>query len=96
MIAHHSVAEWRRTRIDSAGIFARREAAISVWRGHPVYDTTDFKQVDKWELSRPIQDGLGRIDLGFDEDINEEPGFYTGIFNVQDAVVTAASWESRA
>jgi hypothetical protein len=22
-----------------------------------IYDTTDFKQVDKWELSRPIEDG---------------------------------------
>src|SRR5215831_11790636 len=25
------------------------------------YDTTDFKHVDKWELSRPIEDGLGRL-----------------------------------
>jgi len=51
-----------------------------------VYDTTDFKQVDKWEISRPIEDGFGRINFGFPEDLNEEPGFYTGIFNVQDAV----------
>ena len=50
------------------------------------YDTTDFKQVDKWEISRPIEDGFGRINLGFPDDLNEEPGFYTGIFNVQDAV----------
>ncbi len=51
-----------------------------------VYDTTDFKQVDKWEISRPIEDGVGRMNLSFREDLNEEPGFYTGIFNVQDAV----------
>jgi hypothetical protein len=51
-----------------------------------VYDTTDFKQVDKWEISRPIEDGFGRINVGFPDDLNEEPGFYTGIFNVQDAV----------
>jgi hypothetical protein len=51
-----------------------------------VYDTTDFKQVDKWELSRPIEDGFGRINFGFPEDLNEESGFYTSIFNVQDAV----------
>jgi hypothetical protein len=50
------------------------------------YDTTDFKQVDKWELSRPIEDGFGRINFGFPTDLNEEPGFYTSIFNVQDAV----------
>ena len=23
-----------------------------------IYDTTDFKQVDKWELSRPLEEGL--------------------------------------
>lgn len=51
-----------------------------------VYDTTDFKQVDKWEISRPIEDGFGRIDLSFPSDVNEAPGFYTGIFNVTDAV----------
>ncbi len=51
-----------------------------------VYDTTDFKQVDKWELSKPIEDGFGRINFGFPDDLNEERGFYTSIFNVQDAV----------
>jgi hypothetical protein len=51
-----------------------------------VYETTDFKQVDKWELSRPIEDGFGRINLNMREDLNEEPGFYTGVFHVQDAV----------
>ncbi len=50
------------------------------------YDTTNFKQVDKWELSRPIEEGFGRINFGFPTDLNEEPGFYTSIFNVQDAV----------
>jgi hypothetical protein len=51
-----------------------------------VYDTTDFRQVDKWELSRPLEDGFGRINLGFPDDLNEDPGFFTGVFNVQDAV----------
>lgn len=50
------------------------------------YDTTDFKQVDKWEISRPVEDGFGRINFGFSEDTNEEPGFFTGMFTVQDAV----------
>src|SRR5262245_7702157 len=26
-----------------------------------IYDTTEFKQVDKWELSRPLEEGLGRL-----------------------------------
>jgi len=51
-----------------------------------VYDTTEFKQVDKWELSRPLEDGLGRVNFGFPQDINEEPGYSTSIFTVQDAV----------
>lgn len=51
-----------------------------------IYDTTDFKQVDKWELSRPIEDGFGRINFNAMDDTNEEPGYFTGIFTVQDAV----------
>ena len=51
-----------------------------------VYDTTDFKQVDKWELSRPLEDGLGRLNFGPSDDLNEERGYTTGIFTVQDAV----------
>ena len=51
-----------------------------------IYDTTDFKEVDKWELSRPLEDGFGRINFGNLDDTYEEPGYYTGIFTVQDAV----------
>ena len=51
-----------------------------------IYDTAEFKQVDKWELSRPIEEGFGRINFGSMDDINEEPGFFTGIFTVQDPV----------
>ena len=49
-----------------------------------IYDTADLKVVDKWELSRPLEDGLGRINLGPADDVNEEPGFLTGIFTVDD------------
>lgn len=51
-----------------------------------VYDTTTFKEVDKWELSQPIEDGFGRINLGSLDDTYEEPGFYSGLFYVTDAV----------
>jgi hypothetical protein len=51
-----------------------------------IYDTTEFKQVDKWEISRPIEQGFGRIDFGALDIINEEPGFFTGLFTVQDPV----------
>jgi len=51
-----------------------------------IYDTTTFKQVDKWELSRPIEEGLGRFDFGPRDVLFEEPGFYSGLFFVQDPV----------
>jgi len=51
-----------------------------------VFDTAEFKQVDKWELSRPLEAGFGRIDFGAMDDLNDEPGYYTGIFNVKDDV----------
>jgi hypothetical protein len=51
-----------------------------------IYDTTDFKQVDKWELSRPLEEGLNRFDFGPRDVTFEEPGFYSGIFSVMDPV----------
>jgi hypothetical protein len=51
-----------------------------------IYDTKDFKEVDKWEISRPLEDGFGRINFGALDDSNEEPGFLTGLFTVQDPV----------
>src|SRR5262249_14457346 len=51
-----------------------------------IYDTTEFKQVDKWELSRPVEEGLGRFDFGPRDVTYEEPGYYTGIFNSADPV----------
>jgi hypothetical protein len=51
-----------------------------------VYETTDFKQVDKWEISRPIEEGLNRFDFGPRDVTFEEPGFYSGIFSMRDPV----------
>jgi len=51
-----------------------------------IYDTAEFKQVDKWELSRPLEEGLGRFDFGSRDTTYEEPGFYSGIFLMQDPV----------
>jgi hypothetical protein len=49
-----------------------------------VYETAGLKQVDKWELSRPVEDGFGRVQLGPGDDANEERGFFTGLFIVDD------------
>jgi hypothetical protein len=51
-----------------------------------IYDTSEFKQVDKWELSRPVEEGLARFDFGPRDTTYEEPGFYSGIFQMQDPV----------
>jgi len=51
-----------------------------------IYETQNFTQVDKWELSRPLEEGMGRIDFGALDILNEVPGFFSGIFSVQDPV----------
>jgi hypothetical protein len=51
-----------------------------------IYDTGNFAQVDKWELSKPIEEGFGRLEFGQSDAYNDEPGFYTAIFNVSDPI----------
>src|SRR5262249_35549749 len=51
-----------------------------------IYETNTFTQVDKWELSRPIEEGFGRLEFGSRDVWNDEPGFYTSLFTVQDPV----------
>lgn len=51
-----------------------------------IYETNTFTQVDKWELSRPIEEGFGRLEFGPRDVMNDEPGFYTALFNVSDPV----------
>jgi hypothetical protein len=51
-----------------------------------IYDTETFTQTDRWELSKPAEDGMGRLQAGATDAFNDEPGFYTGIFTVQDPV----------
>jgi hypothetical protein len=51
-----------------------------------IVETTNFTEVDTWALSRPLEPGLGRVNFGSVDDFNEDPGFFTGIFTVQDPV----------
>jgi hypothetical protein len=52
-----------------------------------VYSTDSLKQVDRWELSRTLfEEGFGRLNFFFPNDIYEEPGFYTGLFRTTDPV----------
>jgi hypothetical protein len=51
-----------------------------------VYDATTLKQLDSWNLSLPSEPGLGRLDMGSMDDINDEPGYFTGLFSMEDPV----------
>ena len=51
-----------------------------------IYETVNFTQTDTWALSKPIEDGVGRLSFGATDSTNDEPGFYTGIFTIQDPV----------
>jgi DNA-binding beta-propeller fold protein YncE len=51
-----------------------------------IYETEKFTQVDKWEMSKPVEDGFGRLDFGSTDAMNDDPGFYTGLFTVEDPV----------
>ncbi len=51
-----------------------------------ILETENFTEVDTWELSRPLEAGLGRVDFGPSDDVNDEPGFFTGLFTIEDPV----------
>ena len=51
-----------------------------------IYETTGMKQVDRWDLGQALEEGMGRFNFGFPDDLYEEPGFYSGMFRVTDPV----------
>lgn len=51
-----------------------------------VFDTTTMQQVDRWELSKPVEEGFGAFEFGQIDAANDEPGFYTAMFQVTDPV----------
>lgn len=51
-----------------------------------IVETENFTEVDTWPLSRPMEQGLGRVNFGPIDDINDDPGFFTGLFTTQDPV----------
>ena len=51
-----------------------------------IYDTQTLKQVDKWDLQRSVDDGLGNWSFGFPNSLYEERGFSTGLFRTTDPI----------
>jgi len=56
--------------------------------GHQIviYDVETMKQVDTWDLSVPVESGMGRLDPGSFDDSTDRPGFVTGVFTMRDAL----------
>ena len=51
-----------------------------------ILETTNFTEVDTWQLSRQIEPGLGRVNFGSVDDFNDDPGYFTGLFTTSDPV----------
>jgi hypothetical protein len=52
-----------------------------------VYNAETLKEVDRWQLSRTLfEEGIGRINVGFGNDLYEDPGHYTSLFRITDPV----------
>ncbi|HUL74980.1 MAG TPA: hypothetical protein VLT86_17845 [Vicinamibacterales bacterium] len=71
---------------DGAGIIFSPDGKLMYLFGDDIliYDTENFTQVDKWDLSRPLEEGAGRVSFGGLDPFSDEPGFYTGLFTMQD------------
>jgi DNA-binding beta-propeller fold protein YncE len=51
-----------------------------------IYETEKFTEVDRWQVSQPLEPGLGSVPIGGLAPFSDEPGFYTGFFTMQDPV----------
>ena len=51
-----------------------------------VLDAETFTEVDRWEISRELEPGLGRVRPGFSTSYYEEPGFFTGLVRMTDPI----------
>jgi hypothetical protein len=51
-----------------------------------VLDAGTFKEVDRWQLSQPLEEGMGRFNFGWQQSLYDEPGYYTGLFRITDPV----------
>lgn len=49
-------------------------------------ETENFTEVDRWEISRPIESGLPRVRWGANSNYYDDPGFFTGLFRVTDPI----------
>lgn len=51
-----------------------------------VYETEGFTEVDRWDYSTALDDGMGPFSFGFSAQANDSPGHYTNLFRFSDPV----------
>jgi hypothetical protein len=51
-----------------------------------VLETEGFTEVDRWQYTESLDQGMGRFEFGFPSQMYEAPGFYTGLFRFTDPV----------
>lgn len=71
---------------DGAGIVFSPDGRLMYMFGDDVliYETENFTQVDKWDVSRPLEEGAGRVSFGGLDPFSDDPGFYTGLLTMND------------
>ena len=51
-----------------------------------ILDASTLAQIDTWDLSLPIEPGMGSGALGSQEDAYQDPTYFTALFTIQDPV----------
>jgi hypothetical protein len=51
-----------------------------------ILDGSTLQKVDSWDLALPNEPGLGRFDMASMDETNDEPGFFTALFTMDDPV----------
>ena len=51
-----------------------------------------MKQVDAWDLSVPIESGMGRLDPGSFDESTDSRGSSPGVFTMRDALQMRDCW----
>jgi DNA-binding beta-propeller fold protein YncE len=51
-----------------------------------ILDSETLQPVGVWNLSLRVEPGLGRFDVGWLEDANDDPGYVSGVFTMEDRV----------
>ncbi len=71
---------------EGAGVLFSPDGSLMYLLGEDVliYETETFTEVDRWEVSRPFEVGAGRVSLGGLDPDSDAPGFFTGLFTMQD------------